>query len=331
LQIRLHPYLSNYNYYLKIMKKIILLALLFCLVENNYAQIIRTKLPDTTSNWTKKNKVGLDISQITFLNWNAGGNTSISGLAKGNFIRNYQKNNLGWNNELVVRYGINKQEGQDTRKTDDQFLLNSTFGYRRDTISNWFHVAKFTFNTQFANGYSYPNTDLAISKPFAPAYIFLGIGAEYNRNDLNLELYISPLTLKTTLVLDERLANQGAYGVDKAEYDILGNLISKGKKTRNETGMLLSGKWEKIIFENIEMENRISLYSDYLNNFGNIDVDWRFQLEMTVNKYVKANISTHLIYDDDIKTKEDAAGVQVIKGAKVQLKQILGIGIAYSF
>jgi len=313
------------------MKKIILLALLFCLVENNYAQIIRTKLPDTTSNWTKKNKVGLDISQITFLNWNAGGNTSISGLAKGNFIRKYQKNNLVWNNELVVRYGINKQEGQDARKTDDQFLLNSTFGYRRDTISNWFHVAKFTFNTQFANGYSYPNTDLAISKPFAPAYIFLGIGAEYNRNDLNLELYMSPLTLKTTLVLDERLANQGAYGVDKAEYDILGNLIRKGKKTRNETGILLSGKWEKIIFENIEMENRISLYSDYLNNFGNIDVDWRFQLEMTVNKYVKANISTHLIYDDDIKTKEDVAGVQVIKGAKVQLKQILGIGLAYSF
>jgi hypothetical protein len=52
---------------------------------------------------------------------------------------------------------------------------------------------------------------------------------------------------------------------------------------------------------------------------------------MTVNKYVKANISTHLIYDDDIKTKEDVAGIQVIKGAKVQLKQILGIGIAYSF
>ena len=77
--------------------------------------------------------------------------------------------------------------------------------------------------------------------------------------------------------------------------------------------------------------NRISLYSDYLNNFGNIDVDWRFQLEMTVNKYVKANISTHLIYDDDIKTKEDAAGVQVIKGAKVQLKQILGIGLSYTF
>lgn len=313
------------------MKKIVLFALLFCLVENNYAQIVRTTLPDTTSNWIKKNKVGLDITQITFLNWNAGGNTSISGLAKGNFERKYLKDNMMWNNELVIRYGINKQEGQDARKTDDQFLLNSTFGYRTDTISNWFHVAKFTFNTQFANGYAYPNTELAISKPFAPAYIFLGIGANYTRDDLNFDLYMSPLTLKTTLVFDERLANQGAYGVTKAEYDDFGNLIRKGKNIRTEVGALISGKWKKTIFENIEMENRLTLYSDYLNNFGNIDVDWQLQLEMTVNKYVKANITTHLIYDDDIKTKEDVAGVQVIKGPKIQLKQILGIGLSYSF
>ncbi|MEQ3661140.1 MAG: DUF3078 domain-containing protein [Flavobacterium sp.] len=313
------------------MKKIILLTLLFCLVENNYAQIVRTKLPDTISHWKNKNKVGLDITQITFLNWNAGGNTSVSGLAKGNFTRKYTKDNVIWNNELVVRYGLNKQEGLGARKTDDQFLLNSTFGYRTDTISNWFHVAKFSFNTQFANGYAYPNTEFAISKPFAPAYVFLGIGANYNRDDINLDIYASPLTLKTTLVLDERLANQGAYGVDKAEYDTFGNLIRKGKKIRTEVGMLINGKWEKTIFENINMENRVTFYSDYLNNFGNIDVDWQLLLEMTVNKYVKANISTHLVYDDDIKTKEDVAGVQVIKGPKVQLKQILGIGLSYTF
>lgn len=313
------------------MRKIILLAFLFCLIENNYAQIVRTKLPDTTSNWINKNKVGLDITQITFLNWNAGGNSSVSGLAKGNFTRKYLKGNMMWNNELVLRYGINKQQDQDVRKTDDQFLLNSTFGYRTDTISNWFHVAKFSYNNQFANGYAYPNTELPISRPFAPAYVFLGIGANYSRDDLKLDLYLSPLTLKTTLVLDQRLANQGAYGVTKAEYDTLGNLIKKGKKIRNETGMLINAKWQKTIFENIEMENRISLYSDYLNNFGNIDVDWQLQLEMTVNKYVKANISTHLLYDDDIKSKEDVAGVQVTKGPKIQLKQILGIGLAYSF
>lgn len=313
------------------MKKLLFLILLFCIVEQNNAQIVRTKLPDTTSNWKKTNKVGLDITQITFLNWNAGGNTSISGLAKGNFTRKYLKDNLMWNNELVVRYGINKQEGQGARKTDDQLLINSVFGYRTDTISNWFYGAKFSFNTQFANGYAYPNTNLAISKPFAPAYIFLGLGANYTKEELKLDLYLSPLTQKTTLVFSERLANEGAFGVTKAEYDSFGNLIRKGKNSRTELGALVSGKWEKTIFENINMENRVTFYSDYLNNFGNIDVDWQLQLEMTVNKYVKASIATHLIYDDDIKTKEDVAGVQVTKGPKVQLKQILGIGLSYSF
>lgn len=313
------------------MKKIIFIVLLFCLARNNYAQIVRTKLTDTTSNWTKKNKVGLDLTQITFVNWNAGGNTSISGLAKGNFERKYLKDNLFWESELIFRYGINKQEGQSARKTDDQLLASSVFGYRTDTISNWFHGAKFSFNTQFANGYAYPNTKLAISKPFAPAYVFLGIGTNYTREDLKFEIYMSPLTQKTTLVFDERLANEGAFGVEKAEYDTLGNLTKKGKRSRTEIGALISGKHKEIIFENIEMENRLIIYSDYLNNFGNIDIDWQILLEMTVNKYVKTSITTNLLYDDDIKFKEDVAGAQVTRGPRIQIKQILGIGLSYSF
>ena len=313
------------------LKKAYFFGFLFFVFQTNYSQIIRTELPDTISYWSKENKVGLDISQISFVNWNAGGNNSVSGLLKGQFIRTYTRDNINWKNELIARYGINKQESQEARKTDDQFQINSTFGYRRDTISNWFYAGKFNFNTQFANGYAYPNTDLAISKPFAPAYTFLGVGAEYSRKDLNFNLYLSPLTQKTTMVFDQRLANQGAFGVDKAIYDGFGNLVREGKNIRNETGILITSQWKKEVFENINLETRASLYSDYLNNFGNIDVDWQLQLEMTVNKYVKANLGTHLIYDDDIKLKEEIGGIQVIRGPKVQLKQILGIGLTYSF
>lgn len=312
-------------------KKAFLLGFLLFVIHDNFAQIIRTELPDTISYWSKENKVGLDISQIAFVNWNAGGNNSVSGLLKGQFIRTYTRDNINWKNELIARYGINKQESQEVRKTDDQVAFNSTFGYKRDTISNWYYAGKFNFNTQFANGYAYPNTDLAISKPFAPAYTFLGVGAEYSRKDLNFNLYLSPLTQKTTMVFDQRLANQGAFGVDKAIYDEFGNLMREGKNIRNETGILITSQWKKEIFENINLETRASLYSDYLNNFGNIDVDWQLQLEMTVNKYVKANLGTHLIYDDDIKSKEEENGVQVIKGPKIQLKQILGVGVVYQF
>ena len=313
------------------LKKISLFGLLFFVYQSNFCQLINTELPDTISYWSKENKVGLDISQITFVNWNAGGNNSISGLIKGQFIRTYTKENIHWKNELIMRYGINKQESQEVRKTDDQFSFNSTFGYKRDTITNWYYAGKFNFNTQFANGYAYPNVDLAISRPFAPAYTFLGIGAEYSRKDLNLNFYLSPLTQKTTMVFDQRLANQGAFGVEKAVYDEFGTLMREGKNIRNETGILVTNQWKREIFENINFENRIALYTDYINNFGNIDIDWQIQLDLTVNQYVKANIGTHLVYDDDIKSKQEEGGVQVVKGPKIQLKQLLGLGVVYQF
>lgn len=311
-------------------KKAFLVCLLFLVSQIN-AQIVRTQFPDTLSYWSKENMLGLDISQITFVNWNAGGNNSVSGLLKGRFVRAYIKGNVNWRNELIARYGINKQEKQDVRKTDDQLQINSTFGYKKDSLSNWYYAGKFNFHTQFANGYAYPNTSLAISKPFAPAYTFLGVGSEYSRKDLNLTIYLSPLTQKTTLVFDQRLADQGAFGVEKALYDEFGNLIRKGKNIRNETGFLLTNQWKRELIKNIRLEHRVSLYTDYLNNFGNVDVDWQLQLDMTVNQYVKANIGTHLVYDDDIKTKVEENGVQVIKGPKVQFKQLLGVGIVYQF
>lgn len=296
------------------------------------AQIIRTEKPDSISNWKKINKVGLDFTQITFVNWSAGGNNSISGLAKGNFIRNYSRENMKWNNELIIRYGINKQENTDVRKTDDQINLNSTLGYRKDTISNWYFGGKFSFLTQFANGYNYPNTDKAISKPFAPAYIFLGIGAEYSRKDLGFTVYLSPLTQKTTLVLDNRLANEGAFGVQKAIFDETGTVITrKGKKHRTELGALVTSQYKTKIMTNINLDTRATLYTDYLNDFGNVDVDWQMGVEMIVNKYVRANLGTHLLYDNDIKNKREIDGIQITEGPRVQWKQIVGVGLEYTF
>jgi myo-inositol-1-phosphate synthase len=47
--------------------------------------------PDTLSHWIKKNKIGFDISEIVFVNWNAGGTSSI-GLLKENLIAYTAKN-----------------------------------------------------------------------------------------------------------------------------------------------------------------------------------------------------------------------------------------------
>lgn len=313
-------------------KSILFLSVIFTL-QASFSQeiIIQTSIKDPTSRWKSKNMVGFDLSEVAFMNWSAGGNSSISGLLKGNFVRKYKTENTTWLNELIVRYGLNKQDGVGVKKTDDTFQFSSTFGYRKDTISHWYSSAKFNFNTQFTNGYAYPNTEFAISKPFAPAYIFLGVGSEYINKKENLKIYISPFTTKNTLVLDQRLADQGAFGVNKATYDVDGNRIEKGKMYKTELGILLSTSYTKEVVKNIILEYRLSLYSDYVNKFGNIDVDWQMQLNLTVNEYVKANIGLHMIYDDDIKAKEEIAGEQVIVGPKLQLKQSLGIGIIYNF
>jgi hypothetical protein len=315
---------------------LMLITLLFS--ANMFSQKIITTIDipeensqDTISHWVKKNRIDFDISEIAFVNWNAGGTSSISGLLKGKFNRVYTKDNYNWTNELIVRYGLNKQDGIELRKTEDVLQLNSALGYRQDTLSNWYHTAKFNFATQFTDGYAYPNKEISVSRPFAPAYIFLGLGAEYASKDKHQLLYLSPFTSKTTMVLDQRLANQGAFGVKKALYDLDGNLIAKGEKSKVELGFLLTGFYKKGIFKNITVENRLSLYSDYINKFGNVDVDYDLTLELVVNEHVKTNIGMHVIYDDDIKAKEEINGKQFTVGPKLQLKQILGVGVVYKF
>jgi len=280
-----------------------------------------TKMAENPIWWTKKNSFGFDISEAAFVNWNAGGNNSISGLAKISFIRSYKKLHLLWHNEIFARYGLNKQEDQGLRKTDDKLEVNSTFGYRKDTISNWYYSVKLNFNTQFTDGYKYPDKSSPISRFFAPAYLFLGAGTQYDLKKNNFSVYLSPITLKSTFVFDEALSNDGAFGV------------IKGRRSRHEFGSLVESAWDTEVFKNVMMSNRLSLYSDYLNNYGNIDVDWELNFKLTINKHIKANIGTHLIYDDDIKYKDDIDndGTLETLGARVQLKQLLGIGVLFEF
>ncbi len=271
--------------------------------------------------WKNKNSIGLDVSEAAFVNWNAGGNNSVSGLLKVSLVRSYKKLHLLWNNEIFARYGLNSQQDQQLRKTDDKLQINSTFGYRKDTVSNWFYSIKFNFNTQFTKGFRYPDTSTPISRFFAPAYLFLGVGSQYEIKQRRFSIYLSPITLKSTFVLDDSLSNDGAFGV------------IKGRKSRHEFGALVQSIWDTEILKNIIMSNRLSLYSDYLNSFENVDIDWELNFKLTINKHIKANIGTHLIYDNDIKFKDDIDGDGTLEtlGARVQLKQLLGIGVLFNF
>lgn len=281
--------------------------------------------------WEKKNQLGLDFNQIAFVNWSAGGDNSIAGLFKANLARKYIKGRLSWDNVLNMRYGVNKQSDRELRKSDDVLEFNSAFGYKSTAISDWYYVAKLNFKSQFTDGFNYPNTDDPVSRWFAPAYLFVGWGAEYVTPKTGMKFYVSPMTYKATFVNDQRLADQGAFGVQKAEEDDLGNIIRRGKKYKAEIGLLLSNEWKKEIFKNIFLEHKLTFYSDYVDHFGNIDVSWEFKLDLRVNDYVRANVGAYMIYDDNVKNKVERDGVQILEGPKVQFKQTLGVGLVYSF
>ena len=318
-------------------KGIIYLLLLISVsvsAQNEVVDSLRVTSDSIPVYWNQVNRASIDIREVAFVNWNAGGSNSISGLLGLEFERNYKKDHLVWENRAIMRYGVNKQQGQDLRKTDDILELHSRFGFRKDTISNWYYSANFSFKTQFTNGYNYSNSDSQpISKFMAPAYLFLGVGTVYGEHVESFSSYFSPLTLKSTFVLDQSLADAGSFGVTPATYDLEGNRLTKGKNTRNEVGILFTSSYYTELIENISIRSLISFYTDYLNDFGNVDIDWEVNFNFKVNSFVRATLGSHLKYDNDIKIiiDEDGDGEAEYAGAKVQWKQLLGIGVLVDF
>ncbi len=283
--------------------------------------------------WISKNKATIDLSEVAFVNWNAGGANSISGLLGLQSSKNYKDKYFTWRNNIIMRYGVNKQESRELRKTDDLLEINSDMGYKPSVSSNWYYSAKLNFRSQFANGYKYPDKDNPISRFMAPGYLFFGGGMEYGKQVDKLAAYFSPLTLKATFVLDEDLANAGAFGVDGAVLDDEGNILVPGKRLRKELGILMTNSYETKVAENISMQHKVSLYTDYVNNFGNVDLDWRLDFNFKVNNFVRASFGSHIRYDDDVKIKNetDVDGEFDEEGAKIQWKQFLGVGFAVDF
>ncbi|OZV67949.1 DUF3078 domain-containing protein [Winogradskyella aurantia] len=288
--------------------------------------------PDDTKNygWKTLDEVGLYLNQVSFTNWNSGGANSISAIFNGRGEANYKTKKLFWNSALLLSYGINKQDGEPLRKTEDAISLISNFGYEFRKNSNWFYSARFSFNTQFANGFNNPD-EPPISRFMAPGYLFLGAGVEYGRQIEKFSLYASPITFKTTFVLDEDLSNSGAFGVRPAIFDMEGNLVRQGDRVRTEFGILLTNQYQGQLMDNIKFNSLLRLYSDYLNSFGNIDIEWEVNIDFKVNKYISAMLGSHLRYDNDIKTevvRDEITNVdRVVTGPKVQWKQLLGIGV----
>lgn len=291
---------------------------------------LREQKKDTIYGWTNGGMISLNFSQTSLTNWAAGGQNSFAGNGLISLFAGYKKKNMVWENSLDIGYGMLRQGKDELRKTDDKIDLFSKYG--REAFGNWFIAGMASFKTQMTPGYNYPNDSVIISDLFAPAYTLVAVGMDYKPSK-NMNLFIAPLTGKFTFVNDQTLANAGAFGVEPAVYDNLGNLVTAGKKNRSEIGGYLRFFYKTDLFENVTLQNKLDLFSNYMNNPQNIDINWEVLLSMKINKFITFTIATHLIYDDDITVEIDKNGDGTIdeKGPRTQFKEVMAMGFSYKF
>ncbi len=292
----------------------------------SYAQDSTATTPKDTV-WSTGGVAGLNFTQTSFSNWAAGGENSVSGTAYTSLYANYAKKKTTWDNSLDLAYGLLKQGGDDWVKNDDRIQFISKYGqYAR---KHWYYSGILDFRTQFAPGYNLPNDSIRISNFLAPAYLVAAIGMDYKPNK-DLAILIAPVTGKMTIVNDEELANAGAFGVEGATYAEDGTtILTEGSRIRNEFGGFVKVIYKKELKKDVVFQTSLDLFSNYIENPQNIDVNWETLLTMKITRFISVNLSTHLIYDDDIKILIDEETGQ--SGPRLQFKQVLGIGLAYQF
>lgn len=303
-----------------------LLALLFTI--SSFAQ---TPADSTNSNWELKGVVSLTFSQVALSNWQAGGENSISGNFLIKYSADWKKGDWLWDNDFEAAIGATQLGERDLQKTDDRFELSSKFA--RVLSPKWDANVMGTFRSQFTEGFKYDSDTLVgrISHLMAPGYLFAGVGFTYKPTEW-LSVDLSPATSKMTFVMVQELADNGDYGVDAAEYDTNGVKTKDGSNFRFELGGYAKIRIKKELMENVTFETKADFFSNYLENPQNIDITWDVLLVMKVNKWLSCNITTNLIYDDDIDivTGTNPDGTD-IAGPRTQFKETLGVGLTANF
>lgn len=265
---------------------------------------------DTIGPWTKKGNASLLFNQSTFSNWVAGGENNISGNLGFNYDFNYKKGDWAWDNKIIASYGIVKtRTSAFAKKTDDRLEINSLLG--KKLTERWYYSAFINFKTQFTKGYLYTNDETGEHRDeftnfLSPGYLYAGVGMLYKRDD-NFKINLSPLTSKFTMVdRGFTLPNDAYFGV------------KEGQWLRYELGFNASMYYKLDVIANVQFENILNLYSNYLEDPQNVDIDYQLNIVMKINRYLTTNLMFQTIYDDN-----------AYRG--FQVRQVFGVAANYGF
>ena len=342
------------------MKKYLLSIFSLCLAATMVAQ----EAEQTPSPWDFSGVVGLNASATGLVNWAAGGNNNVNGVAFGKVRLLYNENNLSWETNLNLEYGLSyiDQKNDPFQKSSDVIDFNTKFGWQFHKA--WYLTASAGFKSQFAFGRAYDGTEAAdpiISKFLSPSYTDISVGIDWKPNSI-FSLYLSPVAGKITTAyvgdalekanpgLREQMQDKYATWVYSKEANADGTYDKIYKNAKAELGLSFKGginytykdlkiittlglftpyAWDKT--EMFDAENKFIGYRDNNRRFGNFDVDWDAAISYQFLKCLNVTLSTSLKYYNGVKIdKLDEEG-NLTSTERVQFKSILGLGVGYSF
>ena len=296
------------------MKKIVFFLLTFFYLFNSESQTNNSEIDSLNTKWNLEGKFSFLGNQTSYSYWTAGGQTSVSGTIKIDYDFNFEDNGWNWDTKLTTAYGLNSIGGSKfLKKTEDRIEINSLIGkkFTNNLIGNWSYSSFINFKTQWTKGYRFSKDSDGqeirneISRFFSPAFLQIGIGL-YWEKDKKLWVNTAPFTGRLIMVnkffTKDLVPPNQYFGVNKDQ------------NSRFELGASIRSFYKVELIENVIITNSLSLYSDYLNNPENIDLDYTFDAVMKINKFLTTNLIIQLIYDDN-------------SVKRLQLREVFGIGI----
>lgn len=279
---------------------------------------------------------GMNINQLALSNWAAGGENTFAGKAFASFTLLDHKKTFEQKLIGSFAFGIARFASKGIEKQDDKIDL--TYSLSRNSLTQWNLSSIVTFSTQFANGYKYPNDSTIISTFFAPAYLTLSTGCSYKTKDERFQIYMSPLAGKITFVMNQELADKGAFGVKKGYYD-QDSIWIPGEHIAPAIGVNVIVNYKRPIGKSITYTTMLNTFFNYIERHDDdrlpIDVNWENTVNFMITKYISTILFVHLKYDHNttFPVYEEIEGVQTVVDnvPKLQFKESLGIAFIHKF
>ncbi|RYY55001.1 MAG: DUF3078 domain-containing protein [Chitinophagaceae bacterium] len=283
-------------------------------LKNQSSRTIKKDAADTTvKTWKKGGVYGINVSQGSLSNWAAGGDDfSLSVNSVLSLFAFYKEGKHSWDNTLDFNLGYVNTTSLGSRKNDDRFDVLSKYGYALNSKLNV--AGLFNFRSQLFKGYTYSDDSKTLSSNFlAPAYVLLSPGLDWKPVD-GLSIFVSPSTVRWTIVKDDSLSSVGAYGVEP------------GKTVETEIGAFATVNYLKQFNSIVSYKGRLDLFANYRRNPQNVDINFTNVINVKLSRILNLTYSLDMIYDDDVRLFGETE-----KGARMQLKSIVGLGLQVRF